>query len=38
VAADRVFARRELARDMQAEGVAYEPFDDFVSVRAALGL
>lgn len=38
LAADRVFARRELARDMEAEGVAYEPFDDFVSVRAALGL
>jgi 2-hydroxy-3-keto-5-methylthiopentenyl-1-phosphate phosphatase len=36
--ADRVFARRELARDLAAEGVAYEPFDDFVSVRAALGL
>ncbi|HVI34857.1 MAG TPA: HAD-IB family phosphatase [Gaiellales bacterium] len=38
LAADRVFARRELARDMEARGVAYEPFDDFVSVRAALGL
>jgi 2-hydroxy-3-keto-5-methylthiopentenyl-1-phosphate phosphatase len=38
LAADRVFARRGLARDMEAEGVAYEPFDDFVSVRAALGL
>ena len=38
LAADRVFARRGLARNMEAEGVAYEPFDDFVSVRAALGL
>ena len=38
LAAERVFARRGLARDLEAEGVAYEPFDDFVSVRAALGL
>jgi len=38
LAADRVFARRGLARNMEAEGVAYESFDDFVGVRAALGL
>jgi 2-hydroxy-3-keto-5-methylthiopentenyl-1-phosphate phosphatase len=38
LAADRVFARRELARYLDGDGVPYEPFADFVSVRAALGL
>ena len=38
LAADRVFARRELAQYLDADGVGYEPFDDFVSVRGALGL
>jgi 2,3-diketo-5-methylthio-1-phosphopentane phosphatase len=38
LAADRVFARRELAVYLDQDGVAYEPFDDFHSVRAALGL
>jgi 2-hydroxy-3-keto-5-methylthiopentenyl-1-phosphate phosphatase len=38
LAADRVFARRELAKYLDADGVPYEPFDDFASVRAALGL
>ena len=27
-----------IVEELNAEGVAYEPFDDFVSVRAALGL
>ena len=36
--ADRVFARRTLAAYLDGEGVAYEPFDDFVEVREALGL
>jgi len=35
--ADRVFARRELARYLRDEGVAFEPFDDFEQVGAALG-
>jgi 2-hydroxy-3-keto-5-methylthiopentenyl-1-phosphate phosphatase len=38
LAADRVFARRELAEYLDADGAAYEPFEDFVSVRAALSL
>jgi 2-hydroxy-3-keto-5-methylthiopentenyl-1-phosphate phosphatase len=38
LAADRVFARRELAAYLDADGVGYEPFEDFVSVRAALSL
>jgi 2,3-diketo-5-methylthio-1-phosphopentane phosphatase len=38
LAADRVFARRELAAYLDEDGVAYEPFEDFVSVRAALSL
>ena len=36
--ADRVFARRSLATFLDREGVPYEPFDDFVEVRAALAL
>ena len=38
LAADRVFARRELAEYLDGDGVGYEPFEDFVSVRAALAL
>ncbi len=38
LAADRVFARRELAEYLDADGVAYEPFEDFTGIRAALGL
>jgi 2-hydroxy-3-keto-5-methylthiopentenyl-1-phosphate phosphatase len=38
MAADRVFARRELARYLSDEGIAFEPFDDFVEVGTALGL
>lgn len=38
VAADRVFARRELAEYLDGDGVVYVPFEDFVSVRAALSL
>jgi 2-hydroxy-3-keto-5-methylthiopentenyl-1-phosphate phosphatase len=38
LAADRVFARRELAQYLDGDGVGYEPFEDFVSVRAALSL
>jgi 2-hydroxy-3-keto-5-methylthiopentenyl-1-phosphate phosphatase len=38
LAADRVFARRELADYLDADGVAYEPFEDFTGIRAALGL
>jgi len=37
LAADRVFARDGLARWLDEQGVAYEPFEDFVDVRAALG-
>jgi 2-hydroxy-3-keto-5-methylthiopentenyl-1-phosphate phosphatase len=37
MAADRVFARRELARYLSDEGIAFEPFDDFVEIGAALG-
>ena len=36
--ADRVFARRELAEYLEADGAPYEPFDDFVGVRVSLGL
>jgi 2-hydroxy-3-keto-5-methylthiopentenyl-1-phosphate phosphatase len=38
LAADRVFARRELAEYLEADGARYEPFEDFVGIRAALGL
>jgi 2-hydroxy-3-keto-5-methylthiopentenyl-1-phosphate phosphatase len=37
-AADRVFARRGLARYLDARGVPYEPFEDFTDVRRGLGL
>jgi 2-hydroxy-3-keto-5-methylthiopentenyl-1-phosphate phosphatase len=37
MAADRVFARRDLARYLSDEGIAFEPFDDFVEIGAALG-
>ena len=37
LAADRVFARDGLARYLDAEGVAYEPFTDFNALRRALG-
>ena len=36
-AADRVFARDGLARYLEEQGVAYEPFDDFLDVARALG-
>jgi 2-hydroxy-3-keto-5-methylthiopentenyl-1-phosphate phosphatase len=36
--AERVFARRTLARYLDGEGMAYTPFDDFVEIRSALGL
>ena len=36
LAADRVFARDGLARWLDGEGVAYEPFDDLHDVRRAL--
>ncbi len=35
-AADRIFARRALARYLDETGVAYEPFDDFYDVERAL--
>ena len=38
MAADRVFARRGLARYLDGAGAAYEPFEDFTDVRAAMGL
>ena len=38
LAADRVFARASLAGHLEREGVAFERFEDFVSVRAALRL
>jgi 2-hydroxy-3-keto-5-methylthiopentenyl-1-phosphate phosphatase len=38
LAADRIFARRELALYLERDGVAFEPFDDFVQIRAALAL
>ena len=36
--AAHVFARRTLARYLDGEGVAYTPFDDFIEIRASLGL
>ena len=36
-AADRIFARDGLARYLEEQGVAYEPFDDFLDVARALG-
>jgi 2-hydroxy-3-keto-5-methylthiopentenyl-1-phosphate phosphatase len=36
LAADRVFARDGLARYLDEQGVAYEPFEDFNDLRAAL--
>jgi 2-hydroxy-3-keto-5-methylthiopentenyl-1-phosphate phosphatase len=36
VAADRRFARRSLARDLERMGLDYTPFDDFHTVYAAL--
>jgi 2-hydroxy-3-keto-5-methylthiopentenyl-1-phosphate phosphatase len=38
LAADRVFARAGLAGHLTREGVPFEQFEDFVSVRAALGV
>jgi 2-hydroxy-3-keto-5-methylthiopentenyl-1-phosphate phosphatase len=37
LAADRVFAREGLARYLDREGVAYEPFVDFAQLGADLG-
>jgi 2-hydroxy-3-keto-5-methylthiopentenyl-1-phosphate phosphatase len=37
LAADRVFARDGLARYLDRKGVAYEPFEDFSQLGAALG-
>jgi 2-hydroxy-3-keto-5-methylthiopentenyl-1-phosphate phosphatase len=37
LAADRVFAREGLARYLDQEGVAYEPFVDFAQLGADLG-
>ena len=34
--ADRIFARRDLASYLDAEGIAYEPFESFHDVAAAL--
>ena len=36
LAADRVFAIRRLARELEERGVAFEPFDDLHDVAAAL--
>ena len=36
LAADRIFARADLARHLASHGVAFEPFDDFQDVAAAL--
>jgi 2-hydroxy-3-keto-5-methylthiopentenyl-1-phosphate phosphatase len=36
LACDRVFARDGLARYLDAEGVAYEPFDTLLDVAAQL--
>jgi 2-hydroxy-3-keto-5-methylthiopentenyl-1-phosphate phosphatase len=36
LAADRVFARADLARYLASQGVAFEPFEDFDDVAAAL--
>lgn len=38
MAADRVFARRGLARYLDGVGAPYEPFEDFTDVCAAMGL
>ncbi len=38
LAADRIFARDGLARHLDQEGVAYEPFVDFEQLGADLGL
>jgi 2-hydroxy-3-keto-5-methylthiopentenyl-1-phosphate phosphatase len=38
LAADRVFARRSLARYLERKGVPFEPFEDFHDVRRGLGL
>lgn len=35
-AADRVFATKGLARHLERNGIAYEPFDDFFDVLSAL--
>jgi 2-hydroxy-3-keto-5-methylthiopentenyl-1-phosphate phosphatase len=35
-AADRIFARRALARYLDEHGVAYEPFEDFYDIERAL--
>jgi 2-hydroxy-3-keto-5-methylthiopentenyl-1-phosphate phosphatase len=37
LAADRIFARDGLAHYLKGEGVAFEPFEDFVQLGAALG-
>jgi 2-hydroxy-3-keto-5-methylthiopentenyl-1-phosphate phosphatase len=37
LAADRVFAREGLAGYLEREGIAYEPFEDFVQLGSALG-
>jgi 2-hydroxy-3-keto-5-methylthiopentenyl-1-phosphate phosphatase len=34
--ADRVFARRALARYLDEQGVAYEPYEDFFAIERAL--
>jgi 2-hydroxy-3-keto-5-methylthiopentenyl-1-phosphate phosphatase len=36
IAADRRFARRFLAQDLDELGLPYTPFDDFHTVREAL--
>jgi 2-hydroxy-3-keto-5-methylthiopentenyl-1-phosphate phosphatase len=36
LAADRIFARRGLAKYLDEQGVAYEPFDDLHDIAAAL--
>jgi 2-hydroxy-3-keto-5-methylthiopentenyl-1-phosphate phosphatase len=38
LAADRVFARRGLARYLRDAGVPFEPFEDFTDVHAAMAL
>jgi 2-hydroxy-3-keto-5-methylthiopentenyl-1-phosphate phosphatase len=37
LAADRIFARDALAAHLDANGIAYEPFDDLLDVTARLG-
>ena len=37
LAADRVFARDGLVDYLERKGVAYEPFEDFAQLGAALG-